>query len=54
VPVLDVLRRHPELEQLDARPLLPACPTSATAGRPAVPHLHGTDAMFLTLLRRRG
>jgi 16S rRNA (cytosine967-C5)-methyltransferase len=54
VPVLDVLRRHPELEQVDARPLLPGVPDLGEG--PAVqlwPHLHGTDAMFLTLLRRR-
>ncbi len=54
VPVLDVLRRHPELEQLDARPLLPGVPDLGKG--PAVqlwPHLHGTDAMHLALLRRR-
>ena len=54
VPVLDVLRRHPELEQVDARPLFPGVP--ALGDGPAVqlwPHRHGTDAMFLALLRRR-
>jgi 16S rRNA (cytosine967-C5)-methyltransferase len=54
VPVSDVLRRHPELEQLDARPLLPGVPDLGDG--PAVqlwPHLHGTDAMFLSVLRRR-
>jgi 16S rRNA (cytosine967-C5)-methyltransferase len=54
VPVLDVLRRHPELEQLDVRPLLPGVPDLGEG--PAVqlwPHLHGTDAMFISLLRRR-
>jgi 16S rRNA (cytosine967-C5)-methyltransferase len=54
VPVLDVLRRHPELEQVDARPLLPGVPDLGDG--PAVqlwPHLHGTDAMFLAVLRRR-
>jgi 16S rRNA (cytosine967-C5)-methyltransferase len=43
-----------EVEQLDARPLLPGVPDLGDG--PAVqlwPHLHGTDAMFLTLLRRR-
>ena len=53
VPVGDVLRRHPELEQLDARPLLPGVPDLGAG--PTVqlwPHLHGTDAMFLCLLRR--
>jgi 16S rRNA (cytosine967-C5)-methyltransferase len=54
VPVSDVLRRHPELEQVDARPLLPGVPDLGDG--PTVqlwPHLHGTDAMFLALLRRR-
>jgi len=54
VPVGDVLRRHPELEQVDARPLLPGVPDLGDG--PTVqlwPHLHGTDAMFLALLRRR-
>jgi 16S rRNA (cytosine967-C5)-methyltransferase len=53
VPVLDVLRRHPELEQLDARPLLPGVPHLGDG--PAVqlwPHRHGTDAMFLAVLRK--
>jgi 16S rRNA (cytosine967-C5)-methyltransferase len=54
VPVLDVLRRHPALEQLDARPLLPGVPDLGDG--PAVqlwPHRHGTDAMYLAVLRRR-
>ncbi|MHB8961375.1 MAG: RsmB/NOP family class I SAM-dependent RNA methyltransferase [Candidatus Limnocylindrales bacterium] len=54
VPVSDVLRRHPELEQVDARPLLPGVPDLGDG--PSVqlwPHLHGTDAMFLAVLRRR-
>ena len=56
--VQDVLRRRDDAEQLDARPALEA----ATGGRahdlgegPAVqlwPHVHGTDAMYLALLRR--
>jgi 16S rRNA (cytosine967-C5)-methyltransferase len=55
VPVLDVLRRHPDLRQEDARPLLPGVPDLGDG--PAVqlwPHRHGTDAMFLALLRRQG
>jgi len=54
VPVSDVLRRHPALEQLDARSLLPGVPDLGDG--PSVqlwPHLHGTDAMFLALLRKR-
>jgi len=53
VPVLDVLRRHPGLEQLDARPLLPGVPDLGDG--PAVqlwPHRHGTDAMHLAVLRK--
>jgi 16S rRNA (cytosine967-C5)-methyltransferase len=53
VPVLDVLRRHPDLEQVDARPYLPGVPHLGDG--PAVqlwPHRHGTDAMHLALLRR--
>jgi 16S rRNA (cytosine967-C5)-methyltransferase len=54
VPVLDVLRRHPGLEQVDARPYLPGVPDLGAG--PAVqlwPHRHGTDAMHLVLLRLR-
>ena len=52
VPVLDVLRRHPGLERVDARPLLPGVPDLGDG--PAVqlwPHRHGTDAMHLSVLR---
>ncbi|MCA1712985.1 MAG: rRNA cytosine-C5-methyltransferase [Actinobacteria bacterium] len=54
VPVADVLRRHPELERVDARPLLPGVPDLGDG--PSVqlwPHRHGTDAMHLSLLRKR-
>ncbi|MCW2665703.1 MAG: putative RNA-binding Sun protein [Frankiales bacterium] len=53
VPVFDVLRRHPGLTQLDARPLLPGVPHLGDG--PAVqlwPHRQGTDAMHLALLRK--
>jgi 16S rRNA (cytosine967-C5)-methyltransferase len=53
VPVSDALRRHPSLERIDARPLLPGVPDLGPG--PAVqlwPHRHGTDAMFLSLLRK--
>ena len=49
----DVVRRA-DVEQLDARALLPAVPQLGEG--PAVqlwPHRHGTDAMFLALLQRR-
>ncbi|MBA5225070.1 MULTISPECIES: RsmB/NOP family class I SAM-dependent RNA methyltransferase [Streptomyces] len=51
--VTDVLKRQPGFEQLDARPLLPG--VSLLGEGPDVqlwPHLHGTDAMYLALLRR--
>ncbi|MFD9303748.1 rRNA cytosine-C5-methyltransferase, partial [Streptomyces sp. NPDC060048] len=42
-----------EAEWIDARPLMPGVP--ALGDGPDVqlwPHLHGTDAMYLALLRR--
>lgn len=53
--VADVLKQHPETELIDARPLLPGVP--ALGEGPDVqlwPHLHGTDAMYLALIRRTG
>jgi len=53
VPALDAQRRHPGLERVDARPLLPGVPDLGEG--PAVqlwPHRQGTDAMALTLFRR--
>jgi len=50
----DILREFPEVEQQDARPLLPEVPHLGAG--PAIrlwPHVHGTDGMFLALLRRR-
>ncbi|MEU6359284.1 RsmB/NOP family class I SAM-dependent RNA methyltransferase [Streptomyces albidoflavus] len=49
----DVLKRDGGAELLDARPLMPGVP--ALGEGPDVqlwPHLHGTDAMYLALLRR--
>ncbi|WSS24222.1 rRNA cytosine-C5-methyltransferase [Streptomyces sp. NBC_01190] len=53
----DILRgdHAPAAEILDARPLLPGVP--ALGDGPDLqlwPHLHGTDAMYLALLRRTG
>jgi 16S rRNA (cytosine967-C5)-methyltransferase len=48
-----VLRKHPGVERLDTRAALPELP--GLGDGPAVqlwPHRHGTDAMFLALLRR--
>lgn len=53
VPVQDLLRARPDLEQLDATALLPQVPDLGPG--PAVqlwPHRHGTDAMHVALLRR--
>jgi len=52
--VADIRRECPDVEQLDVRPLLAGVPD--LGDDPAVqlwPHRHGTDAMFLALLRRR-
>ena len=51
--VTAVLRRRDDVERLDARETLPGVPDLGDG--PAVqlwPHRHGTDAMFITLLRR--
>ncbi len=51
--VADVLKQHPDTELIDARPLLPGVP--ALGDGPDVqlwPHIHGTDAMYLALIRR--
>ncbi|HZG92071.1 MAG TPA: transcription antitermination factor NusB, partial [Pseudonocardia sp.] len=53
--VAGTLRRHPEVERVDAREHLPGVP--GLGDGPTVqlwPHRHGTDAMFLALLRRTG
>lgn len=53
--VADVLKQRPHTELVDARPLLPGMP--ALGEGPDIqlwPHLHGTDAMYLALIRRTG
>ncbi|HEY9370674.1 RsmB/NOP family class I SAM-dependent RNA methyltransferase [Streptomyces sp.] len=53
VVVDDVLKRTGGAELIDARPLMPGVP--AIGDGPDVqlwPHLHGTDAMYLALIRR--
>jgi len=56
--VEDVLRRtgaETPAERLDARPLLPGVPDLGPGPHVQLwPHLHGTDAMYLALLRRTG
>ena len=48
-----VLRKHPGVQRVDVRDHLPGVPDLGPG--PAVqlwPHRHGTDAMFVALLRR--
>src|SRR5262249_45205285 len=56
VSLTEAVRRSPAtVEPVDARPLLPGVPDLGAG--PTVqlwPHRHGTDAMFLALLRRVG
>ena len=48
----DVRRRH-GAEWIDARPLMPGVPELGDGPDVQLwPHLHGTDAMYLALLRR--
>jgi 16S rRNA (cytosine967-C5)-methyltransferase len=52
--VADIRRERPELDQLDVRPLLADVPDLGNGPEVQLwPHRHGTDAMFLALLRRR-
>ncbi|NUR84936.1 MAG: RsmB/NOP family class I SAM-dependent RNA methyltransferase, partial [Nonomuraea sp.] len=54
VVVGEALKRHPELEQLDARRHLPEVGDLGEGPHAQFwPHRHGTDAMFLALLRKR-
>jgi 16S rRNA (cytosine967-C5)-methyltransferase len=55
VQVLDILKKHPELEQLDIGEFLPANLQDAVRGKSMSlwTHKHGTDAMFLALLRKK-
>jgi 16S rRNA (cytosine967-C5)-methyltransferase len=56
--VKDVLRRRDDVEVLDARPTMrdvagDDIPLTDRDDVQLWPHVHRTDAMFLTLLRRR-
>ena len=55
VQVLDILKKYPELEQLDINEYLPKNLNDATRGKSMSlwTHKHGTDAMFLALLRKK-
>ncbi|SEC57900.1 16S rRNA (cytosine967-C5)-methyltransferase [Streptomyces sp. 2231.1] len=53
--VSDVLKQRPGSEMIDARPLLPGVPDLGDGPDVQLwPHLHGTDAMYLALIRRTG
>jgi 16S rRNA (cytosine967-C5)-methyltransferase len=53
IVVEDVLRGRSDVRQLDARPYLPGVPELGDGPDVQLwPHLHGTDAMYLALLRR--
>ena len=52
--IADLLAKRSDVELIDARPLLPGVPELGIG--PTVqlwPHRHGTDAMFIAMLRRR-
>jgi 16S rRNA (cytosine967-C5)-methyltransferase len=55
VQVLDILKKYPEFEQLDIHEFLPPNLHDATRGKSMSlwTHKHGTDAMFLALLRKK-
>lgn len=55
VQVLDILKKYPDLEQLDINEYLPENLKDATRGKSMSlwTHKHGTDAMFLALLRKK-
>ncbi|MFJ4004613.1 RsmB/NOP family class I SAM-dependent RNA methyltransferase [Streptomyces sp. NPDC090023] len=51
--VADLLKQHPDAELIDARPLLPGVPDLGEGPDIQLwPHKHGTDAMYLALIRR--
>ncbi|AIR97204.1 RsmB/NOP family class I SAM-dependent RNA methyltransferase [Streptomyces glaucescens] len=51
--VADLLKQFPDAELIDARPSLPGVPDLGTGPDVQLwPHLHGTDAMYLALIRR--
>ncbi|WP_320774826.1 RsmB/NOP family class I SAM-dependent RNA methyltransferase [Streptomyces sp. CRN 30] len=53
--VADVLKQMPDTDLIDARPLLPGVPDLGDGPDIQLwPHVHGTDAMYLALIRRTG
>ena len=55
VQVSDTLKTHPELELIDLSPSLPGGLVGATRNRAMAlwTHIHGTDAMFLAIFRKK-
>jgi 16S rRNA (cytosine967-C5)-methyltransferase len=54
VAVVDAAAARPDVEVLPVAPLLPGVPGAERGPYGQLwPHRHGTDAMFLALLRRR-
>ena len=55
VQINEIIKRHPEMDLVDITPYLPQGLENATrAGAMALwTHLHGTDAMFLAVLRKK-
>ncbi|GHH92484.1 RsmB/NOP family class I SAM-dependent RNA methyltransferase [Streptomyces capillispiralis] len=53
--VADLLKQIPDADLIDARDLLPGVPDLGEGPDVQLwPHLHGTDAMYLALIRRTG
>jgi 16S rRNA (cytosine967-C5)-methyltransferase len=54
VVVQDVLKGRDDVEWIDARASLPGVPDLGDGPDIQLwPHIHGTDAMYLALLRKR-
>lgn len=55
VQVSEIIKKHPEMELVDITPYLPQSLENATRGGAMAlwTHLHGTDAMFLAVLRKK-
>lgn len=55
VQINDIIKNHPEMELIDVTPYLPQGLVNATRGGAMAlwTHLHGTDAMFLAVLRKK-
>ena len=55
VQVSEIIKKHPEMELVDITPYLPQSLENATRGGAMAlwTHLHGTDAMFLAVLKKK-